>query len=177
MNRFFYLTIISVFIAGCGSSPNVSTNVKTVEVNANAGKTAAVAVNNPESTPENQFNANKIVIQNTLVSKDNDRIWERKKDSNKETTPIADKISKNTAAAPDNSEIISQMNEKGQPLETRTFKKHQVLAKVERVDLDNQNIKVYLRNGKVVNLPEGKIENFLTAPASDILKALGIGAN
>ena len=80
-------------------------------------------------------------------------------------------------AAPDNSEVTSEMNDKGQPLETRTFKKHRVLAKIERIDLDNRNIKVYLKNGKVVNLPEGKIEDFLTAPANDILKAVGVSGS
>jgi len=65
------------------------------------------------------------------------------------------------------------MNDKGEPLETRIFKKHPVLAKIERTDLNNRNVKVYLKNGKVVNLPEGRVENFLTAPAENILKAVG----
>jgi len=177
VDRFFYLMIISVFAAGCSSSPNIATNVKTVEVNLNTNKTVAVAVNQPQSISENESNANKIVIQNPLVSKENARIWEKKKGRDNETTSIADKVSKYTVPAPDNSEITNEMNEKGQPLETRTFKKHQILTKIERIDLDNQNVRVYLRNGRVVNLPEGKIENFLTAPASDILNALSIGGN
>lgn len=176
MSRFFYLTVMALFIAGCGSSSNVATNVnvKTVEVNTVANRTIASAVNQPDSNAEIQTNANKIVIQNTMVSKENARLWERKKGGSKETTPIADKVGKIAIAAPDNSEVTSQMNEKGQPLETRVFKNHQILSKVERIDLDNRNIKAYLKNGKVVNLPEGKIENFLTAPANDILEAIGV---
>jgi hypothetical protein len=39
--------------------------------------------------------------------------------------------------------------------------------------LDDRNIKVYLKNGRVVSLPEGRIDDFLTVSADDILKAVG----
>jgi hypothetical protein len=99
---------------------------------------------------------------------------EDKNRGSKENTPIAADIGKVVSKAPDNSEITSEMTDKGQPVETRSFKNHRILTKIERIDLDNRNIKVYLKNGKIVNLPEGKVENFLTAPADDIIKAVGI---
>lgn len=174
MSKFFYLAVALICATGCSSSSNVATNVKTVEANSVVDSSVAAAVNQPNANAEIPVNANKIIIQNSAISKDNVRNWDGKKQGSKENTPIAGNIGKVTTAAPDNSEVSSRMNDKGEPLETRTFKKHPVLIKVERTNLDIRNVKVYLKNGKVVNLPEGRIDNFLTAPADDILKAIGV---
>jgi len=176
VSKFFYLAVVLIYTAGCSSSSNVAVNatvanVKTAETNNIVNQSIASAVNQTNS--EIPVSANKVVIQNSAISKDNVRNWDAKKGGSKENTPIAANIGKVVTAAPDNSEVSSRMNDKGEPLETRIFKKHPVLAKIERTDLNNQNVKVYLKNGKVVNLPEGRVENFLTAPAENILKAVG----
>lgn len=180
MSKFFYPVVVLILAAGCSSSSNVATdsnvvtkNVKTAETNNVVNKSIAAAVNEPKPNAEIPLNANLTVIQNVAVSKDNVRNWDAKGEGAKENTPIAGKIEKAMTAAPDDSEVTSRMNEKGAPVETRVFKKHSVLAKVERTDLNNQNVKVYLKNGQIRNLPEGKAENFLTASADDILKAVG----
>lgn len=75
--------------------------------------------------------------------------------------------------APDNSMITTSLGQDA--VETRTFKNHQQLAKVERIqDLANKKtiVKVYLRNGQVREVPEGKISNPMAAPATEILQAL-----
>ncbi len=53
-----------------------------------------------------------------------------------------------------------------------------MLVKVERifVDIRNPQIKVYLKNGKVVNVPPGKISNSATASADEILSAAGVAS-
>lgn len=173
MSKFFYLTVGLIFTANCSSSTNVGTNVKTAETNNIINKSVAAAVNQPRANVEIPVNANKIIIQNSTISKDNIRNWDAKKEGVKENTPIAGKIGKVATAAPDNSEVSSRMNDKGEPLETRVFKNHSVLIKVERTNLDNRNVKIYLKNGKVLNLPESKADNFLTASADDILTAVG----
>ncbi|CAA9379664.1 MAG: hypothetical protein AVDCRST_MAG74-270 [uncultured Pyrinomonadaceae bacterium] len=180
MSKFFCLAILLIYAAGCSSSSNVApssnvaaVNVKNAETNSIVNQSVASAVNQTSANAEVPVNANKIVIQNSAISKDNVRNWDAKKEGVKENTPIAGKIEAATTAAPDNSEVLSRMNAKGEPVETRVFKKHRVLTKVERTDLNNQSIKVHLKNGKVVNLPEGTVENFLTASADDILKAVG----
>ena len=178
MSKFFYPAVVLILAAGCSSSSNVADsnvagNVKTVETNNIVNKSVAAAVNEPNANAEIPVNANQTIIQNVAISKDNVRNWGAKRKGAKENTPIAGKIEEATTAAPDDSEITSRMNDKGEPLETRVFKKHKVLAKVERTDLNNQNVKVYLKNGRVLNLPEGKVENFLTASADEILKAVG----
>ncbi len=67
------------------------------------------------------------------------------------------------------------MNKQGQPIETRTFKSNPLLAKVERIytTLDNPTVRVYLKDGKVINLPKGKIDNIFSASAQEILNAVG----
>ena len=183
MSKFFYLAVIVIYTAGCSSPSNVAVNstaaanVKIAETNNIVNQSVASAVNQTNAqinaNAQVPVNANKIVIQNSAISKDNVRNWDAKKEGVKENTPIAGKIEAATTAAPDNSEVLSRMNAKGEPVETRIFKNHRILTKVERTDLNNQNIKVHLKNGKVANLPEGSVENFLTASADDILKAVG----
>ncbi len=90
--------------------------------------------------------------------------------------PIDPNARRILTAAPDNSEISTEMNKEGQPIETRVFNNNALLAKVERiyVSLDNPTIKIYLKNGKIVDLRQGKLDNILTASADEILKAAGI---
>jgi len=179
VSKFFYLTIILIFIAGCSSSPNVETNVKTVETNVVVNQANDVA-NRAIVSATNQPNVNvasandKIIIQNSSISMDNIRNKKDKKGAGAGDTPIAPNVTRAVVAAPDNSEITNTMNAKGLPLEIRQFKNHPVLVKIERTDLNNRDVKVYLKNGKVVNLPENLASSFTTAAASEVLKAIGI---
>ncbi len=180
MSKFFCFTIIAIFAAGCASSPNVETNVKSVETNiksvepnAAANKTIVSSINQSNTNVEPLPNAN-ISLQNFSVSRDNVRNTKEKKGAGSGNTPIAPNVTRAAVAAPDNSQIVNAMNAKGLPVETRLFKNHPVLLKIERTNLNNSDIKVYLKKGKVVNLPENWTNNFLTAPASEILKAIGM---
>lgn len=76
--------------------------------------------------------------------------------------------------AADNSEVTTVLNEKG-AVETRTFKNNPILAKIERATAGRDvQVKVFLKNGKVVNLPPDKIKNFTGDSAELILQAAGI---
>jgi hypothetical protein len=76
-------------------------------------------------------------------------------------------------AAPDNSEMFAELGEV--PIETRVFKNHPQLIKVVKSGIPpNQTIKVYLKGGKIVDLPGSKIANLGTEPAASILQAAGI---
>lgn len=60
-------------------------------------------------------------------------------------------------------------------VETRTFKKHPILAKVERItDTNGRAMKVYLRSGKVIDVPGNSIANLAVASSAQILSAAGI---
>lgn len=76
-------------------------------------------------------------------------------------------------SAPDDSVFTTRLTDVG--LETRTFKSEPQLEKVERItSAKGKTIKVYLRNGKVFELPGDQLQNLASIPASEILKAVGI---
>jgi len=169
--KFFYFVIISIFLISCSSSSTVETNVeKTVETNVNSTNSDTAAVN--ETNTKAQANANN-AIQNFAVSKRNAKNWKAKKPGSTDAAPI--EATPMAYPAPDNSEISSVMNN-NVPTEVRTFKDNPMLVKMERifVDVKKPKVKVYLKNGKVLNVPPDKISNPATASADEILLAVGI---
>lgn len=75
--------------------------------------------------------------------------------------------------APDDSYFYTELTDVA--IETRVFRSHPHLAKVERInDGKNQAIKVYLKSGGVVELPGGAIKSIASARAAEILTAAGI---
>jgi len=164
--RFFNFVIISIFFISCSSSSTVETNV-------NLNNSDIAVVRKVNANVEVQADANSYPIQNMAVSKQNVRNWGAKKGGATDAAPI--EATPMAYPAPDNSEITSTMNN-DVPTEVRTFKNNSMLVKVERifVDIRNPQIKVYLKNGKVVNVPPGKISNLATASANEILSAAGI---
>lgn len=81
---------------------------------------------------------------------------------------------KNAKPAPDNSTFTSYLTDAG--YEIRTFNNHpQLLKVVKRTSNDgSQTIKVFLRNGKIVELPGATIPLIASAPAEVIAGAAGI---
>jgi hypothetical protein len=75
--------------------------------------------------------------------------------------------------ASDNSEIFTEL--KDMPIETRVFKSHPQLVKVVKSGMPGKmTIKVYLKNGKVVDVPGDKFPNLGAETAASILDAVGI---
>jgi len=172
--KFFYFLIISIFSVSCSSSSTVETNVKLKNSGiAAVSQTNTNAVNQTNTNVEVQADTNSYPIQNMAVSKQNVRNWSAKRGGTSDAAPI--EATPMAYPAPDNSEISSTMNN-NVPTEIRTFKNNPMLVKTEKifVDLKNPQIKVYLKNGKVVNVPPGKISNSATASANEILSAAGI---
>lgn len=79
-----------------------------------------------------------------------------------------------TRAAPDNSDISTTLGEN--LVETRTFKNNAQIAKIERITEASaggkKTVKVYLRNGQVRELPDGKVGDAMAETAANILKAV-----
>lgn len=77
-------------------------------------------------------------------------------------------------AAPDNSETTMSLGEN--LVETRIFKNNAQIAKVERItetaNAGKKRIKVYLRNGQVRELPEGKVGDVMSETGANIFKAV-----
>lgn len=172
----FYLIIISIFFISCSSSSIVETNVRskssTVKTNVNSNNSDIAAVNQINNS-EVQTDTNNYTIQNMAVSKQNVRNWGAKRVGPANAAPIESVPM--AYPAPDNSEISSTMKN-NVPTEIRTFKNNSMLIKTEKsfADVRNPLIRVYLKNGKVVNVPPGKISNTATASADEVLSAAGI---
>jgi len=178
MKKFFYLAIVSIFCVSCSSSPTVEKNANSAETNTNSNSpnnSSRAEMNQPNANVEaRQTESNVVQILSPAVSKQNANSWEKKRGSGDENPePIA--AIPLTTAAPDNSEISGTMNDQGVPIETRAFKNNPLLAKVEKIytNANNPSIKVYLKNGKVINVPPDKIGNPSTASANEILVAVG----
>ena len=78
--------------------------------------------------------------------------------------------------APEESLFKAEMTSEGMPIETRTFKSHPQILKVERVWITPQDkrLKVYLRNGKMVEADGNSFDQLNIAASSQILEAARI---
>lgn len=183
MKRFIYPAVFLTFAAGCSTPTAVVENN-----NSNSGSTAISRTipaanqaipppaNQTNSSAENSINANKIVIEDLgAISRRNLERLKSKGGGDMNAAPIA-AVTPAPSVAPDNSEVSSTMNEKGVPIETRVFKNHPILAKMEKsfADIEKPLIKVYLKNGKILIAPNDKISNTATVPADEILRLVGV---
>ncbi|MBS1796523.1 MAG: hypothetical protein JSS81_22005 [Acidobacteria bacterium] len=88
--------------------------------------------------------------------------------------PKKDELPYGSRLAPDDS-IISSGSRGQDFFEMRTFKNHPTIAKVEKLmDGKTTKYKVYLKNGKVVDAPADKMENFAAMAPQNILDAIGM---
>lgn len=81
-----------------------------------------------------------------------------------------------TRTGPDDSVITAENNEQGDLVETRVFKNHDMLAKVERILTASRregNIRVFLKNGRVYEFSVGRLKNALNESPEEIIKAVG----
>ena len=175
MRIFLGFIIFSAFLSGCSSAPVAKVDT----TNSNVVSNSAAEMSNANSqtlTMEEFMNANNAAPAGNSNNSElsgglTGRNLRGKTADSAPLDPHADTI---LTVAPDNSVISTSMNERGAPVETRTFKNHPTLLKVERVynDLKNPTIKVFLRNGKTYDLPKEKINDIFNVSADEILKAV-----
>lgn len=148
-------------ISACGStSSNSNENGNVVVVNANPSANSNVVPyvppgsQNINSNIANAFNSNAVPSNPTTAA--NPKYM--------------------TYPAPDDSEYSTIMDKSGMPVETRVFRSDPQISKVVRtwLSVDEKKIVIYLRNGKVVNLPGSKIEDIKSVPVSTFYEAAGI---
>jgi hypothetical protein len=88
--------------------------------------------------------------------------------------PKKDELPYGSRTAPDDS-IISSGSRGKDFVETRTFRNHPVLAKVEKImDGKTEKYKVYLKNGKVIDAPADKMSNYAALAPVNILDIIGL---
>jgi hypothetical protein len=159
---FFVLVLI-----GCGSTES-NTNTMAVNTGPNLNSQNASLPNsaNANFNSANSFNAN----ANRPMDAQIQRLEEIRKAANRSGKPIPNL---NSRPAPEDSTITATLTDFAR--ETRTWKKHPVLLKVEKVhDGGNGSIKVYLRSGKVIDLPGKAIGRLDQIQASAILQLAGV---
>ncbi len=169
MNKFLGFAVFFIFLGSCSSS--TTETVSTTNLN-----TADNSIANNSAAKSENINADS--SQSVLLQNPEFLDYKNKKGGKGKgvkVAPIDPNAARFLSPAPDNSEITTEMNKQGQPIETRTFKSNPLLAKVERIyiTLDNPTVSVYLKDGKIINLPNGAIDNILTASAQEILNAVG----
>ena len=180
MTRAFIATLglVGIFITGaCSSSTEEKPSAKSNSTTSNAN-TASVQNGTEVSPPAdanavNEPSAGSLQSANRLQGKLDKMRGDGEPIDNAKVEAMA---RKNARPAPDNSTFVSYLTDAG--YEIRTFKSHPQLIRVERkVATDSQTIKVFLRNGRVVELPGNAITTLATASADSILSAAGVQPN
>lgn len=176
MKYFLSLAIFLVFLSGCTSAP--VTNVNSANSNVADNSVAEMSNTNSASVTMEEFmntNAAAPSVNKDVSELSGSPTGKNSRGKNADSAPIDPNAEMILTTAPDNSVITTSMNKQGAPVETRTFKSHPTLLKVERVytDLKNPTITVYLKNGKTYDLPKEKIDDIFNVSANDILNAVG----
>lgn len=162
--RLFIIFLLVCFaFAACRSSATGGNSVANANVNASANSANMIAANAPQMSNAAMPTNGSPLMQNG------------KFDNAGKAGPIDAKTAAKgaTRPAPDNSDFSSSLTDIGREL--RTFRDHPQLIKAEKlIAPKSQVIKVYLKGGRVVQIPGEKIPNMLTALAVDFLVAAGV---
>ncbi len=156
-------------LAGCNSCGGAETGV-----NANANNTTIVVPKADNSNNPYGSNANsKIVPYNGAENINGNPTLDNSKVTVVDTTKLKPSIQ--ARPLPENSEMTTVMNSKGQVIETRTFKDNPYISKIERVTVTPKDVttKVYLKNGAVKDLPGDKVKDFRIIATSTVLQIIG----
>jgi len=170
---FFFLLIFS----GCSSKVSETNSVNS---NLPANSSLTSSTNNIQT---NSATSATTSGQTQVVQNINPNAFNANPASNVRVVPVDPSQDKNKSGvtgrtAPDNSTFSSSMDAKGIPMEVRTFQNNPYLIKVERVFTSPQKtIKIYLKNGKVVEVSEEKLPNFSATAPGTILEAAGVDLN
>lgn len=178
----FYTAIICLFVGlnlvACSSTGENPANEKPVSNRA----TTAVAANtaNPGDGVNKETAAGTYeepTSDQTPLGKRQAKMEAMRREAENSPPPKIDieaEIKKSTIPAPENSEFGAVLADG--VFERRTFKSHPQLLKVEKTTKGGgKSIKVYLKDGKVIDVPGEKIEFISKATSASILHAAGLG--
>lgn len=164
MKYFVFIVTITAFLNSCSSTPptNAPASANSNQVNANT-----MAATNPNPPAMSPYNGVQNLNPNAFNATNNNLPvvpYQPKKDE----LPYGSRL------APDDS-IVSSGSRGKEFVETRTFRSDKVLNKVEKImDGKTTKYKVFLKNGKVVEAPADKMDNFAAMAPGNILEVIGI---
>lgn len=171
LQKIIALTFISLIVAGCGTNAPAT--------NSNAANTAVVSAPETTSNTADRTSANAGGMQPAYNGETKEIADGFPVPTNANVTVVDTNQAKDTMRekpAPDDSTFSAEMNAKGQPVETRTFRSHPILSKVEKITMSPRDyiFKVYLKSGKVVETKSAKLKDFRVIAPENILDAVGL---
>lgn len=173
-SKIFLLTLFSFVLIGCQSGES-ETNSTAAAPNSNSAVNISpgnsyVASNGETMQPAFNGEVKEMPNSNVALSNANTATTNS---SISATEQKVESISTGLPAA-DNSTYTAEMNESGKPVETRTFKSHPILLKIEKITLSPRDyvFKIYLKDGKVVESKSEELKQFRYIAPENILEAI-----
>lgn len=167
MKKFILLTVILnlILTAACSTAPNVATNATVVNTAANNPNQAA------NTNAEVADASNRMLVPMKGMKNLNGQTNQLNPTDSTVANAKAVQVSQ---PAPYDSTMATTMDKDGRFLETRTFRSDPLIQKLERMQ-ELKKIRVYLKNGKSVELPYEKgFALFAAGSPQDILAAAGM---
>jgi hypothetical protein len=173
----FFLLIMAFGLVSCTSADEKAANQKAVSngrqnvQNTNEpAKSSEPATDQALPVNEQQPDVSGPGVRKSRMDALRDKL---KNDAPPVNIDIEAELKKSTRPAPENSEFAVVLADS--VFERRTFKNHPKLLKVEKVtEGTKKSIKVFLTDGKVIDLPGEKIDFISTASSATILQAAGV---
>lgn len=178
----FITAMIALCLTACWGTPTETVNTETKTENVNSNNTVADFANTGTNT-NNAVNNSSANTQNTNIPAMFDVQSNKAGRQVKSGVPGKDmpemkeaENNKQTIPAPENSVVSNEMNKQGNPVQTRKFNGNPAIDKLEVITLGEKQTKqlLYLKNGKVLEIPNGAVENPMFASSYTLLKAVGI---
>jgi hypothetical protein len=157
----FLVVPVCLLTWGCGSAVETNSNTNVVVTNANPANGSDVDVIQP--APVNGVTANSGTGNTNRLNIN-------------AGNPSMANAKPMVFPAPDDSEYSTTMDQSGSAIETRTFRKDPVIAKVERIwkGVNDKTVSIYLKNGKVVSVPADKWTDIKSQPVQVFYEAAGV---
>lgn len=169
VSKVFLLAIFSFISVGCsGGSETNSATVPNANSASGTSQTNSYVASNGE-TMQPAFNGDSKNAGSNMQIQVNTMVVNADNQKEKTNQPVQPEI-----PAADNSTYSAEMNDKGQPVEIRTFKNHPILAKIEKITLSPRDyvFKIYLKDGKVVESKSDELKQFRFITPENILGAI-----
>lgn len=163
----------AIIFSACSSAGDLTKKNKGPATGSNSNTT--VITNGAEPAGPQRADANAISAPGEQVAPVANSVQQKmdamkKADTGAPPMDAAEIAAKNSRPAPENSTFTSYLTDAG--YEVRTWKNHPQLLKVEKKTMADgaQTLKVYLRNGRVVELPGQRINPLSTATSAFIVE-------
>ena len=172
MYKLFALLIIIVSFAGCSCSSSEKTSSRNGSSTPNSNGAAVRQSDRPAANPNPETtNANLTPTRAEVIAK------LRQKRLEMGNAPASEPLPEpQFRPARDNSMVSTTMNSEGDVVETRIFKNNPQISKVEMkwVGPKNSALKIFLKDGRIVNARGGNIENLGATPVATLLQMASV---